>query len=110
MRGFSKTEQALVALELIRRGGGAAGATTPRGLALKRRIQRGFLHLVTGDVNSALCLASQDWASSSCSTLPAATKVDYTELSGEMRKRQAAKRKAPGSEDGAASTRARQGR
>ena len=89
--GFSETEQALVALELIRRGGGAAGATTPRGLALKQRIQRGFRHLIAGDTDSALCLASYDWASSSCSTLPAGTKVDYVKLSGEMRKRLAAR-------------------
>ncbi len=98
---FSETEQSLVALELIRRGGGAAGARTPSGLALKRRIQRGFLHLLVSDVNSALCLATQDWASSACSTLPAKTKVDYVELSGEMKKQSAREKRACRSDNGA---------
>lgn len=86
---FSETSQALAALELIRRGGGAAGATTPRGLAIKRRIQKGFLQLLKGDVESALCLASYDWASSSCSPLPANAKLAYAEMAAAMRRSRA---------------------
>lgn len=108
VRSFSETNQALVALELIRRGGGAAGATTPRGLALKHRIQRGFLHLLAGNTNFALCLATHDWASSSCSSLPAITKVVYAELSDEMKKKQAAReRRARRSDDKAPPPRVR---
>lgn len=88
LRGFSETDQALAALELIRRGGGAAGATTPRGLAIKKRIQSGFIELVRGNVDSALCLATYDWASSSCSSLPAGAKVVYAQLAEEMRQKE----------------------
>lgn len=88
LRDFSETNQALAALELIRRGGGAADAYTPNGLALKRRIQRGFLNLLQGDTNSALCEASYDWASSTCSPFPANTKFRYVQLAAaELKKR-----------------------
>lgn len=87
---FSETSQALVALELIRRGGGAADADTPRGLAMKRRIQEGFLKLLHGNVKSALCLASYDWASSTCSPFPASYKTDYAKLAEDVRKSLAA--------------------
>ena len=86
LRDFSETNQALAALELIRRGGGAALAYTPRGLALKQRIQGGFLKLLRGDVEAALCMSTNDWASSSCSTLPANYKVVYAQLAGKIRK------------------------
>lgn len=86
---FSETSQALAALEFIRRGGGAANAFTPRGLATKQRIQRGFIELLKGNVSRALCLATYDWASSSCSPLPAANKVDYVRLAKTMHKKTA---------------------
>ncbi|MDX6403224.1 MAG: hypothetical protein QOH70_679 [Blastocatellia bacterium] len=84
---FSQTSQALAALELIRRGGGAANAFTPTGLAIKRRVQQGFLALLKGNVSRALCLATYDWASSSCSPLPAAGKIDYAKLVRTVRGR-----------------------
>lgn len=80
LRSFSENNQALAALELIRRGGGAAEAQTPRGRSLKRRIQTGFVHLLNGNLKEALCLATYDWASSSCSPLPAGYKVNYAKL------------------------------
>ena len=86
LRDFSETNQALAALELIRRGGGAALAYTPSGLALKQRIQGGFLKLLRGDVEAALCMSTNDWASSSCSTLPASSKVVYAQLASKIRK------------------------
>jgi muramidase (phage lysozyme) len=89
VRDFSETSQALVALELIRRGGGAAAAYTEKGLAVKRRIQGGFIMLLRGNVAGALCTATQDWASSSCSNLPAGTKVVYSRLADEVRKSEA---------------------
>jgi muramidase (phage lysozyme) len=89
LRDFSETSQALAALELIRRGGGAAGAYTPKGLALKQRIQGGFLKLLRGDLGGALCMSTHDWASSSCSTLPAGYKVVYARLADEIRKSRA---------------------
>ena len=94
LRDFSETSQALAALELIRRGGGAAGAYTPKGLALKQRIQGGFLKLVRGDVSGALCMSTNDWASSSCSTLPAGYKVVYARLADEIRRSDAARPRA----------------
>lgn len=90
LNDFSEENQALAALELIRRGGGAAGAHTEKGLAMKRRIQGGFLSLVMGDVDLALCAATYDWASSSCSTLPANNKVVYARLADQIRKSEAA--------------------
>jgi muramidase (phage lysozyme) len=92
LEDFSETSQALVALELIRRGGGAADADTPRGLAMKRRIQEGFLNLLRGNVKSALCLASYDWASSICSPFPASYKIDYAKLAEEVHQSFAAER------------------
>jgi muramidase (phage lysozyme) len=89
LRDFSETSQALAALELIRRGGGAARAYTPKGMALKQRIQGGFLKLLRGDVGGALCMSTHDWASSSCSTLPAGYKVVYARLADEIRKSKA---------------------
>jgi muramidase (phage lysozyme) len=80
LRSFSENNQALAALELVRRGGGAAESQTPRGLSLKRRIQTGFVHLLKGNLKTALCLATYDWASSSCSPLPAGYKVNYAHL------------------------------
>jgi muramidase (phage lysozyme) len=80
LRDFSETSQALAALELIRRGGGAAKASTPKGLAVKQRIQKGFVELLRGNVKSALCLATYDWASSTCSPLPASFKLSYAKL------------------------------
>lgn len=94
LRDFSETNQALAALELIRRGGGAADAYTEKGFAMKRRIQGGFLKLLLGDVDSALCAATQDWASSSCSTLPAGNRVVYARLAADIRKREAARARA----------------
>jgi muramidase (phage lysozyme) len=93
LRDFSETSQALAALELIRRGGGAAAAYTRDGLALKQRIQRGFLKLLWGDVDGALCLATYDWATSSCSTLPANNKIVYARLAGNIRKSEATRRR-----------------
>lgn len=90
LRDFSETNQALAALELIRRGGGAAAAHTEKGLALKQRIQSGFLKLLQGEVNRALCMATYDWASSSCSTLPANYKIVYARRADEIRKKEAA--------------------
>lgn len=92
LEDFSETSQALAALELIRRGGGAANAGTPGGLALKRRIQGGFVKLLQGNLKSALCLASYDWASSTCSPLPASYKNDYAKLVEGVRKSLAAER------------------
>jgi muramidase (phage lysozyme) len=89
LRDFSEINQALAALELIRRGGGAAGAYTVKGLALKQRIQGGFLRLLQGNVDSALCMATADWASSSCSTLPANNKIVYARLADKIRKSEA---------------------
>lgn len=86
LRDFSETSQALAALELIRRGGGAAYASTSNGLALKRRIQKGFVGLLRGQLKSALCLSSYDWASSTCSPLPASYKINYAELAETMRR------------------------
>ncbi len=80
LRNFSENNQALAALELIRRGGGAAESRTQKGLSLKRRIQAGFINLLKGNLKSALCLATYDWASSKCSPFPAGYKVDYTRL------------------------------
>lgn len=80
LRSFSENNQALAALELIRRGGGAAESRTSRGISLKRRIQTGFMILLQGDVKEALCLATYDWASSRCSSLPASYKIDYARL------------------------------
>lgn len=85
LQDFSEESQALAALELIRRGGGAAGAKTQKGIALKRRIQTGFRHLLQGDVNSALCLATYDWASSTCSPFPG-RKINYVRLAQTFRK------------------------
>lgn len=90
LHDFSEENQALAALELIRRGGGAAGAHGEKGFAMKRRIQGGFLSLVMGDVDLALCAATYDWASSSCSTLPAGNKVVYARLADQIRKSEAA--------------------
>lgn len=101
LRDFSETSQALVALELIRRGGGAAAAYTPKGLALKQRIQSGFLKLLRGDVDRALCMSTYDWASSSCSTLPANHKIVYARLADEIRKSEAACRQARRVKNGA---------
>lgn len=86
LRDFSEASQALAALELIRRGGGAARAYTTKGLVIKQRIQGGFLRLLRGDVNRALCMATWDWASSSCSILPANHKMVYARLADEIRK------------------------
>lgn len=80
LRDFSETSQALAALELIRRGDGAAKAVTTSGLAIKRRIQRGFVELLRGNLKSALCMATYDWASSTCSPLPASIKLNYAKL------------------------------
>ena len=80
LRSFSENNQALAALELVRRGGGAAESQTLRGLSLKRRIQAGFVDLLKGNLKRALCLATYDWASSSCSPLPASYKVNYARL------------------------------
>jgi muramidase (phage lysozyme) len=92
LRDFSETNQALAALELIRRGGGAAAPKTAKGLALKQRIQSGFLKLLQGEVDLALCMATYDWASSSCSTLPAKHKIIYARRADEIRKKEAAER------------------
>jgi muramidase (phage lysozyme) len=92
LRDFSETNQALATLELIRRGGGAADPHTDKGFAMKRRIQGGFLKLLLGDLDSALCMATQDWASSSCSTLPAANRVVYARLATDIRKEETARR------------------
>lgn len=81
---FSEISQALAALELIRRGGGAAQASTPKGLAVKRRIQSGFVELLRGNLKSALCLATYDWASSTCSPLPASFKLNYAKLADSV--------------------------
>lgn len=100
LQDFSQTSQALAALELIRRGGGAAGAYTLKGLALKRRIQGGFLRLLLGDVDRALCMSTYDWASSSCSTLPAKNKIVYARLADQIRKSRADRPRAHTAEDG----------
>ncbi|MBV8855465.1 MAG: hypothetical protein JOZ02_00755 [Acidobacteria bacterium] len=94
LRDFSETNQALATLELIRRGGGAAEAYTEKGFAMKRRIQGGFLKLLSGDIDSALCMSTQDWASSSCSTLPAPSRVVYASLAADIRKREAPRTRA----------------
>jgi hypothetical protein len=52
---------------------------------MKRRIQEGFLKLLRGNVKSALCLASYDWASSTCSPFPASYKIDYAKLAEDVR-------------------------
>lgn len=88
LRNFSENNQAIAALELIRRGGGAAGAATHRAITLKKRIQTGFTELLKGNVKKALCLATYDWASSRCSSLPAGHKVDYTRLLGSVASKQ----------------------
>lgn len=80
LKSFSEDNQALAALELIRRGGGAAESQTTKGLSLKRRIQAGFINLIRGNLKEALCLATYDWASSRCSPLPAGYKLDYARL------------------------------
>ena len=87
LRSFSENNQALAALELIRRGGGAAGARTSKGLSLRKRIQTGFVDLLKGNVKKALCLATYDWASSQCSPLPANHKVDYARLLRSVERR-----------------------
>ena len=107
LEDFSETSQALAALELIRRGGGAAGADSPSGLAVKRRIQEGFLKLLRGNVKSALCLASYDWASSTCSPFPASYKTDYAKLSERVRKSLAPVRIKPLGPRGARATETR---
>jgi len=94
LRSFSENNQALAALELIRRGGGAAEARTARGLSLRRRIQTGFVNLVKGNLKKALCLATYDWASSRCSSLPAGNKVDYAHLLNSVAKRRLRKSRA----------------
>lgn len=88
LRNFSENNQAIAALELIRRGGGAAGAASRRAIALKKRIQTGFTELLKGNVRKALCLATYDWASSRCSPLPAGHKIDYTRLLDSMASKQ----------------------
>jgi len=95
LTNFSETSQALAALELIRRGGGAADAFTAIGRATKRRIQQGFLDLLNDRVNRALCSATYDWASSSCSPLPAAEKIDYAKLAKTLQRSQSVIRRRP---------------
>lgn len=70
LRDFSVRSQQLAALELIRRGGGARS----------QRTQTGFVKLVQGNLNAALCVGTVDWASSWCSPLPANHKFKLTEL------------------------------
>lgn len=94
LQSFSENDQALAALELIRRGGGAAEARTSRGIALKRRIQTGFLYLLKGRLSKALCFATFDWASSSCSSLPAGYKLNYAGLLNSTTKSKAKFRSA----------------
>ena len=100
LRDFSELNQALAALELIRRGGGAASPIGSKGRAIKLRIQGGFLKLLQGDVKSALCMATHDWASSSCSTLPANNKIVYAHLADEIRKSEADRLRPRLSENG----------
>ncbi|HEX9959907.1 MAG TPA: hypothetical protein VGB00_03185, partial [Pyrinomonadaceae bacterium] len=93
LKDFSEENQALAALELIRRGGGAANAYTEKGLAIKNRIQTGFLALLAGNLKSAFRLASYDWASSKSSPLPVPPgykKIDYWQLSEKIKNRRAA--------------------
>jgi hypothetical protein len=54
---------------------------------VKRRIQKGFLDPLNGNVGHALCLATYDWASSSCSPVPAAEKIDYARLAKAVQRK-----------------------
>jgi muramidase (phage lysozyme) len=64
LSSFSETNQALAALELIRRDGS---------------LRRGFLALLQNDVKAAIRFATQPWASSPYSTLPGG-KVNYMKI------------------------------
>lgn len=80
LRDFSVNSQMLAALELIRSGG--------------PKSQAGFLNLVQGHLNSALCQTTQPWASSSCSTLPGHPKKNFAHLAEKLRQRNAELAKA----------------
>lgn len=71
---FSPANQQRAALELMRRGGGARS----------QRVKRGFLALERGNINSAIVLGTQDWASSIHSTLPG-RKMDYRPIAEKIR-------------------------
>jgi muramidase (phage lysozyme) len=87
LKDFSEENQAIAALELIRRGGGAADAYTKKGLVIKNRIQNGFLALVQENLKKAFRLATYDWASSKDSPLPVPPgyqRIDYWKLSKKI--------------------------
>jgi muramidase (phage lysozyme) len=71
---FSPANQQRAALELMRRGGGARS----------QRVKQGFLALEKGRINSAIVLGTQDWASSTHSTLPG-RKMDYRPIAEKIR-------------------------
>jgi muramidase (phage lysozyme) len=81
LRDFSVNSQMLAALELIRSGG--------------FKSQKGFLHLVEGHVNKALCETTQPWATSSCSSLPGHPKINYARLADKIRRRNSDLARAP---------------
>lgn len=63
---FRVLSQQLIALELMRRG--------------SERTKSGLIDLVQGNARKAVCTATQDWASSKCSTLEASRKEDYQKI------------------------------
>lgn len=71
---FSEKSQAIAALELMRQGGGTRS----------KKIQQAFVALVRGDLETAFRGGTQDWASSSFSTLPGGKK-NYIKIAKSLK-------------------------
>lgn len=66
IKDFKVLSQQLIALELMRRG--------------SQRTKSALIDLERGNARKALCLGTEPWASSKCSTLEASQKKDYQKI------------------------------